>query len=205
MYIYGASGHGRVIIDMIDSYEKIHGVFDDDVSKKRILGHPVLGPIPHNFYFDHELFIAVGDNRVRKRLVEKLKNRAKFATVIHDSCILSRRTAIGSGCAIMEGTIIKTGTNIGDHSIINTGASIDHDCIIDSFVHIAPQATLCGGITIGKGSLVGANSVILPGCTIGKWCKIGAGSVVHKNIPDYGTWIGKSLIRMRSPNGGIVV
>ncbi|MBN1604422.1 MAG: hypothetical protein JW915_22625 [Chitinispirillaceae bacterium] len=39
-------------------------------------------------------------------------------------------------------------------------------------------------ISIGEGTLIGANSIVLKGSKIGKRCVIGAGSVVAKNIPD---------------------
>lgn len=38
---------------------------------------------------------------------------------------------------------------------------------------------------IGRGSFIGAHSVILPGVDIGRGCVIGAGSVVTQSIPDY--------------------
>lgn len=194
MYIYGASGHGRVIIDIIDSYEKIHGVFDDDLEKKEILGYPVLGPIPDDYIFHSDLFIAIGDNRTRKALADQLKDRVKFASIIHDSVIFSKRANIGDGCVIMEGAIVKVATTIGNQTIINSGASVDHDCIIGDFVHIAPQATLCGGIEVGEGTMIGANSVILPGVKIGKWCTIGAHSVVNKDVPDNSLWRGEGIV-----------
>ena len=40
-------------------------------------------------------------------------------------------------------------------------------------------------VRIGKGSFIGAHSVILPGVDIGRGCVIGAGSIVTKNVPDY--------------------
>lgn len=39
-------------------------------------------------------------------------------------------------------------------------------------------------ISVGEGSWIGARSTILPGVTIGKGCIIAAGSVVSKDVPD---------------------
>ncbi|WP_209329507.1 acetyltransferase [Lunatimonas salinarum] len=193
MYVYGASGHGRVIIDMIDSYAQIDGVFDDDPAKKEVLGYPVLGPVPPDFEFSSELFIAIGDNRVRKGIRERLHTRATFATILHESAILSKRAHLEPGTVVMEGAIVKVGCMLGEQVIVNTGASIDHDCHIGDYVHVAPQATLCGGIELGVDSLIGANAIILPGIKIGAWCTIGAGSIVHQDVPDHSTWIGNRL------------
>jgi len=40
-------------------------------------------------------------------------------------------------------------------------------------------------VRIGRGSFIGAHSVILPGVDIGRGCVVGAGSVVTRNVPDY--------------------
>jgi sugar O-acyltransferase (sialic acid O-acetyltransferase NeuD family) len=194
MYIYGASGHGRVIIDLIESYDKIHGIFDDNPEKRNILGYPVLGPIPNDYQFKSSLFIAIGDNQTRRRIALELSHRVRFSNIIHDSAIFSKRAFLGSGCVVMEGAIIKVNCTLGDQVIVNTGASVDHDCTIGDYVHIAPQATLCGGINVGEGSLIGANAIILPGVQIGNWCTVGAGSIVHQDIPDGQKWIGNKML-----------
>ncbi|WP_163381088.1 acetyltransferase [Cyclobacterium sp. SYSU L10401] len=193
MYIYGASDQGRVVIDMIDGYEKIHGVFDDNPKVFQVLDYPVLGSVPADFIFDHQLFIAIGENGIRKMLHLRYQYRAKFATIIHESALFSRRANLDDGTVVMEGAIVKVNTELGKQVIINTGASVDHDCTIGDYVHIAPQATLCGGIVVGEGTLIGANSTVLPGVKIGNWCKIGAGSVVTADVPDGETWIGNGL------------
>ena len=45
-------------------------------------------------------------------------------------------------------------------------------------------------VRIGKGSLIGMHVVILPNVTIGKGCVIGAGSVVTRSLPDYCVAVG---------------
>lgn len=40
-------------------------------------------------------------------------------------------------------------------------------------------------VRIGRGSLIGTHSVILPNVDIGRGCVIGAGSVVTHSVPDY--------------------
>ena len=42
MYLYGASGHARVIVDMLSaSGLKVDAMFDDDVSIKELMSIPV--------------------------------------------------------------------------------------------------------------------------------------------------------------------
>lgn len=198
MYIYGASGQARVIIDLIDAYEAIHGIFDDNPEIKNVLGFPVSDTIPLGFRYDQPFFIAIGDNWLRKGIAERLSGKAEFATIVHSSGIVSRRALIGKGSVVMEGAIVKVNSKIANHVIVNTGASVDHDCIVGDFVHLAPQATLCGDVSIGEGTLVGANALVLPGIKIGTWCTIGAGSVVNRHIPDGTTWIGTKVRKPES-------
>lgn len=191
MYIYGASGHGRVILDVVESLNgNISGIFDDNLEVKDMLGYDVMGKIPDDFHFDQPLFVAIGDNKIRKKITNLVVGRTDFGTLVHPSAIVSRRTLIGRGTVIMEGGIVKVNTRIGDQVIVNTGASIDHDCVIGDYAHIAPQVTICGGVTIGEGAFVGANTVVVPGVRIGAWCTIVAGTVVSKDVPDGATWYG---------------
>lgn len=45
-------------------------------------------------------------------------------------------------------------------------------------------------VSIGDGSWIGARATILPGVTIGRGCVIAAGSVVRKDCPDDTIWAG---------------
>lgn len=193
MYIYGASGHARVIIDLLEEKESIHGIFDDNVEIREVLGYPVQQGNPHVSNFDQPFIIAIGDNKARKEISKRLEGKARFGTIVHPSAIVSKRSEVGEGSVIMEGVIVKVNCTIGKQAIINTAASVDHDCSLGDFVHLAPQATLCGDIVVGEGTIIGANALILPGVKIGSWCKIGAGSVVNKDVPDGATWIGSGL------------
>ena len=180
MYLYGASGHAKVIIDILKSQKKeISGLVDDNEAIKEIVGYPVSQTLPEN----SSVIVSIGDNKTRKKVTDKLAS-SKFENAVHSSAIVSEYSTIDEGTVVMQGAIIQSSCMIGKHCIINTGASVDHDCQLGDFVHISPQSILCGNVTIGEGTWIGAGSTIIPGVTIGKWCVIGAGSVVTKNIPD---------------------
>lgn len=179
MYLYGASGHAKVIIDLLRaSNVAIDALYDDNPCVQQLLGYKVLpteniaGP----------LIISIGDNATRKRLAERLN--VPFATAVHPTAIVSSLATIGQGTVIMAGAILQACAVIGNHCIVNTGAVVEHDCKVDNFVHIAPHSTLCGNVTVGECSWVGAATVVKQGVTIGRNCLIGAGSVVVADIPD---------------------
>lgn len=179
MYLYGASGHAKVIIDILTAQGvEVEGLFDDNENIKQLLDFPVF-PTKE---VKSPLIVSIGDNKTRRRVVEKLKT--EFGTAVHPSAIVSAYSEIGEGSVVMQQAVVQSSCKIGKHCIINTSASVDHDCVVGDFVHISPNATICGGVTIGEGTWIGAGTTVIQGVKIGKWCVIGAGSVVTKDIPD---------------------
>lgn len=180
MFLYGASGHGKVIKEILESQDRcVDGFIDDNHEINEKLGLPV----KHSMDGADEVIVSIGINQTRKKVVDKLN--CKFAeAAIHSAAVVSHSAQIAEGTVIMAGVVINAETRIGKHCIVNTGASIDHECVIEDFVHISPHATLCGNVCIGEGTLIGAGSVVIPGIKIGKWCTIGAGSFVIKDISD---------------------
>ena len=185
MYLFGASGHAKVIIDSLKaSGKQISGLFDDNPEVKELLEYRVFGSFEAERLGDEELIISVGLNKIRKKIVEKLPTDISYGKTIHPSAIISEYASIGEGTVVMQGVVIQSSVSIGKHCIINTTASVDHDCIIEDYVHISPNATLCGAVSVGEGSQVGAGSVVIPGIKIGKWSLVAAGAVVMKDVPD---------------------
>lgn len=188
MYLIGASGHAKVIVDILELTEvEIEGLFDSNDSIKNLCGYEVY--LQKNIPENYDLFIAIGDNHTRKSIVKTLPNN-KFSNAIHPSAILDKGTKIGSGVAIMAGAVINRDSSIGNHTIINTCSSIDHDCKLGDFVHIGPNASLCGGVIVGRLSLIGAGSTVIPNIKIGENVTVGAGAVVVENIPDNAMVVG---------------
>lgn len=182
MIIYGAGGHAKVILDILLSQNiAVNGIIDDNNAVTEFCKFKVHHIIPQNLH--DELIIAIGDNYSRKKIAGK--TQANFGIVIHSSAVISSTAHINKGTVIFHGSIIQAYTQIAEHVILNTSCTIDHDCILEKYVHVAPHATVCGNITIGEGTLIGAGAVIIPHIKIGKWCVIGAGSVIINDIPDY--------------------
>lgn len=186
MYLYGASGHAKVIIDILLAQGiEVQSLFDDNELIKQLVGYAV----EPTKQVKSPLIISIGDNKTRKRIVDKLSGAA-YGTAVHPTAIVSKFATIGEGTVVMQNAVIQSSCQIGKHCIVNTSASVDHDCVIEDFVHISPNAALCGNVLVGEGTWIGAGTTIIPGVKIGKWCVVGAGSVVTKDIPDNSLAVG---------------
>lgn len=187
--LYGASGHGKVIVEILERQNlAIEGFIDDNPSLINLLDYPVYQLNKLTGLKECKLIVSVGNNRIRKNIVEKLN--ANFINAYHPSSVISLRSKIGEGTVIMAGVSINSSCKIGKHNIINTNASIDHDCTLGDYVHISPNAALAGGVEIGEGTHVGIAASVIQGVRIGKWCTIGAGAVIIRDIPDGSTVVG---------------
>ncbi len=186
MILYGASGHGKVIIEILEANGvKVDYVVDDNPDINELLGYEVR----RNTGKYDDAIISIGSSQIRKKLVETLEVK-NYHVAIHPSALVSPRAKIGEGTVVMHGAIVQTCVEVGKHCIINTGASVDHDCKLADYVHIAPQATLSGAVEVGEGTWIGAGAVIKQCIKIGANCMIGAGAVVVKDVPDGMTVVG---------------
>ena len=196
--LFGASGHAKVIEDIITSQgDSVGCMYDDAPHCPEIHGIPVHRA--SDCIVSGPLIISIGSNRIRKLIADRFL--VGYAKAIHPSAIISPTAQIGEGSVIMQGAVVQSDVQIGRHCIINTAASVDHECRIEDFVHISPHSTLCGNVSVGEGTWIGAGTVVIPGVRIGKWCTVGAGSVVINDIPDNTIAVGnpcKRILNKRS-------
>ncbi len=190
MLLIGASGHAKVIIDILEKQDiKVDFLVDANPAIKELQSYKVI--LESDFNIDainEEVIVTIGSNHIRKKVAERLK--AEYGWAIHPSAILGDDVSIGQGAVIMAGAIINSSSSIGNHAIINTSCSIDHDCTLEDYVHVSPNATLCGTILVGEGTHIGAGATIIPNISIGKWVTIGAGAVIIENVPDHAVVVG---------------
>lgn len=180
--LFGASGHAKVVMDIVKAQgDDVGCLYDDAPHCTDIHGAPVCNA--GDAAVHGPLIISIGSCRVRKLIAERY-NHLQFAKAIHPSAVISPSATIGEGTVIMPAVVINSDAWIGKHCIINTKASVDHECHIGDFVHIAPGATLSGNVEVGECSWIGVGACVKQGIKIGRNCMIGAGSVVVKDIPD---------------------
>ena len=189
MYLYGASGHAKVILDILKACDiKMEGLIDDNPSVNELMGFPVF----HHRLDLHPVIVSIGNCATRRKVVEQIAealhatpfDAAVFGTAVHPSAIVSETAHIGVGSVVMQGAIIQTCTQIGRHCIVNTGAKIDHECVIGDYVNVDSGVILCNNVTVGDDTWIGAGSTIIQGIHIGNHVVINAGSVIVQDVPD---------------------
>jgi len=195
-YLFGASGHGLVIQDILEHLgQNIDRYIDDNPNGEIHGGHSVQLSKDLDISNEDKMIISIGVNKNRKKVAARYDE--VYATAVHPKSIVAPSVQIGVGSVVMAGAILNAHTTVGRHAIINTSACIDHECRIGDFVHVAPNATLCGGVQIGEGSYIGAASVIIQGVKVGKWCTIGAGAVVLDDVQDGAVVVGNPARQLR--------
>lgn len=162
----------------------------------------------------NELKYLIGFIQVKRFKVQAGKNvyigqkcaiKGKKNIILEDSVVVRPYTQIWSG----GGTIrIGKGSEIGERCRISIANSLEigekvllspniyiTDCdheyrnidipVIDQGIVQIGQT-----VSIGDGSYIGINTVIVGNVKIGKRCVIGANSVVTKDVPDYSVAVG---------------
>jgi len=187
LFIYGASGHGKVVADIATEIGFKDIDFVDDGKNRYIdFNKFILKNIRDCFFA-----LGIGDNKTRKAVYNKLvKYGYNIITLIHPKAIVAKNIKIGEGSVVMPGAIINIDTNIGTGVIVNSGSIIEHDCNIGDFVHISPNVSLAGNVKVGENSHVGIGASIIQNINIGRNCMVGAGAVVIDNVIDYQTAVG---------------
>ena len=197
--LFGASGHAKVIMDIMTSCNiKLGFLFDDDNSIVKFNGFNVTSDYKNEQINLYPTNISIGNNFSRKRIFESLPI-INHRPLIHPSAVISPNASIADGTVVMPNATINSGAVIGRNCIINTSAVIEHDCSIEDYVHISPNAALAGGVRIMEGSHIGIGVSIIQLINVGRWAVIGAGSVIIKEAPDYSTIVGNpgKVIKIR--------
>lgn len=194
VYILGAGGHAKVVIDTLEFIygEGLHiRIFDDDPSRANSTICGRLIETAHPLKAGDLFHITIGGNAARSSRFRQIEGGgSKPLSVVHPTSAVAATATLGDGVFIAAMAVVGPDSMIGTGTIVNHTAVVDHDCLIGQFSHIAPRSVLGGGVTIGERVLVGAGAVVMPGLTLASHVVIGAGAVVTRSITRAGTFVG---------------
>lgn len=190
MYVFGASGHGKVIASILLATNPLafKGFLDDNPTSPVVMNLPVLLSSEVSCGIGLKVIIGIGNNRIRKAVSERLN--ASYFSALHPSSVVCPTVNLGLGTVVSAQGVINADSKIGSHCIVNSGAVVEHDCILGDFVHVSPNAALAGNVVVGDGTQIGIGAVVIQGITIGKWVTIGAGAVIINDVPDFAVVVG---------------
>lgn len=198
--IIGAGGVGRevsLIIQQINELEltwNLLGFIDDNTDNwgKIINGYSVIGGIDSLEFLSNDTYIviAIANYEVKKKIVNKVNNKFKFATIVHPKVWIHDYMTVGQGTIIYEGAILTANIEIGNHVIISPKCGVGHDSIIKDYVSLLWNVNVSGNDLIEEGVMMGSGSTVIQGKKIGKGSIIGAGAVVVNDIESFSTAVG---------------
>ena len=119
--IFGAGGHTKVIIDLIQELNQhtIVGIYDDN-KEGCFEDIQIIGKIDENVNIDYDDYIiGIGNDNIRKKIYEQFSN-LRWAVLLHPRSIISKNSVINDGTVVFAGAVIQTGVSIGKQCIINT-------------------------------------------------------------------------------------
>lgn len=193
LYIVGAGGFGRELLNIIQDINLISGPrwnvkgFLDDTPnplqrKECPLG--VVGTILDYYPRNNEvLALGIADPNAKKKVTQLLKSRgASFESVIHPHVNLGRYNVFGEGLVAYSGLGMTVNISIGNFCTL-LSCGIGHDAKIGDFCTISSCCNIMGGATLGAGTFLGGNSAIAPHVTVGENVYVCLGSMVVKDVP----------------------
>lgn len=141
------------------------GVFDDNPLNFDLNSSiQYLGKYDSTIYPDLPLLIAIGNNKIRAEISNKVAH--SFLTYIHPSAFISKSAKIAEGTVIMQNVIVQANVSVAKHCIINAQTTIDHDTQIADFVHVGALSY------IGSNSQVSTSLELAPGSIFPRFSSI---------------------------------
>lgn len=195
LLIVGVGGHGKVVADaVLESVARWHSISATDADEKKCIGFlidsvPIVLAGMAKKLTNNLVHISIGNNAWREK--ESIDwGLSRCVTIVHPRASVSKNSEIDRGCFVAAAAVVGPSVFLSSGVIVNHSAVIDHDCVIGEYSHIAPNATLGGGVKIGNRVLIGSGSVVMPGLKITDNVVVGAGAVVTKSIYSSGVYVG---------------
>jgi UDP-N-acetylbacillosamine N-acetyltransferase len=194
--IFGCGGHSRSVVDVLLSVQPDASLVFVDANAgdgEQIFGFNVCRDYPLG---SEPIFLAIGDNAERKKLLGTLGDR-QLISIVSNTAHLGQRSQIAPGCFVGNFCHIGPEAVIGKNTILNTASIIEHEVTIGAHSHIGPNATISGRCKIGDLVFIGVGATVRDKISICSEVMVGAGATVVADISDPGTYVGTPARRIK--------
>jgi sugar O-acyltransferase (sialic acid O-acetyltransferase NeuD family) len=194
LIIIAAGGCGREVLQIVKDINEstetprwnVKGFIDDNPNalEGKTCTIDVIGSIDDYIIEEDDEFVcSIGNSGIRKRVVEKMKEKgASFTQVIHPNAIISDNCKLGEGVIIYPFALISDNAVIGDQCIVNMYSSIAHDSVVGDYCTISAHCDVTGMCRVGANVFMGTTSNMVPGTVVGDDVYICAGSTVMSKV-----------------------
>lgn len=206
LVIIGAGGFGREVLDVARAVDlhgssgglevNVLGFIDDgevDHDRLRRIGSALLGDSAAlSRYGGAHFVVAVGDPRVRERLVQVALDAGLVVAppLEHPESTVGSDVTIGDGSIICAGVRVNSSARIGDHVHLNPNVNVGHDAVLEDYVSVNPLVAVSGNVIVQRGALVGTTASINQGLTVHAGSTVGSGAAVIRDVPPRATVVG---------------
>jgi sugar O-acyltransferase (sialic acid O-acetyltransferase NeuD family) len=192
LYILGAGGCGREVLNMILDIHAIQGqrwnikgFLDDteDPLRDKACDFTVVGTIVDYAPKENDVLVmGIADPTAKEKISAMLSARgAVFESVIHPYVNLGRNNVIGVGAVVYGGFGMTVNVKIGNFPTL-LSCGMGHDVTVGDYCTISSCCNIMGKVNIGRRVFIGGNAAIAPGVVIEDDAYIGVGSVVLKKV-----------------------
>ena len=106
-------------------------------------------------------FVALGDNKLRVELLQKLAAAGYSTPVfISDAASVSPSAVLEPGCIILPQAYVGADAHLGVGCIVNAGAIVDHNAHLGRGVHVAPGGIVKAGAEVAEFAKVDSGEII---------------------------------------------
>ncbi len=189
----------------------VDGFYDDRLAADATGpgGFPVLGSVADGLartVADAAAAVVALGTRSAARAVEVFLDlataRVALPSFVAGAAHVSPSARIGSGTIVFPGVYVGAGVTIGHLCWAHGGVVVEHDATIGHDVVLGAAAVVGSASVIGSHSLLGNAAVTAPRSEIGRGTLVGAGSLVVGTLPSHVVAAGRPASVRRDVRAG---
>jgi hypothetical protein len=199
LYVVGAGGHAREVLDVVEAINasgarwEVVGFLAEGWGEPAALARrrvPLVELTAEAIEADTWLTIAVGEPDVRADLYRRIGVHARAATLVHPDASVEPDAELEPGVMVPAGARVASGASVGRHTHLNVNALVDVGAVLGEFVTVSPGAVISEGARLDERVFVGIGAVVARGVRVGEGARIGAGAQVTEDVPSGQTVVG---------------